>query len=133
MSIVHLVDDEETFVRQLPKTGDAEAGSNMVLSVSGRSAILTIGAKGGLAEDASVTIRYGTADLTATGFPVQISSVATVDEDDEDGLAIRGHFRVSPDFRQRDAGTIWADVTNVADGSGTVTLTPSPPTVRAGQ
>ena len=132
VSIVHLVDDEETFVRQLPKTGDAEAGSNMVLSVSGRSAILTIGAKGGLAEDASVTIRYGTADLTATGFPVQISSVATVDEDDEDGLAIRGHFRVSPDFRQRDAGTIWVDVTNAADGSGTVTLTPSPPTVRAG-
>ena len=104
----------------------------MVLSVSGRSAILTIGAKGGLAEDASVTIRYGTADLTATGFPVQISSVATVDEDDEDGLAIRGHFQVSKDFRQRDAGTIWADITNVADGSGTVTLTPSPPTVRAG-
>ena len=62
----------------------------MVLSVSGRSAILTIGAKGGLAEDASVTIRYGTADLTAKGFPVQISSVATVDEDDEDGLAIQG-------------------------------------------
>ena len=45
----------------------------MALSVSGRSVILTIGAKGGLAEDVSVTIRYGTADLTATGFPVQIS------------------------------------------------------------
>ena len=37
---------------------------------------------------------------------------------DEDGLAIRGHFKVSDEFRQSDAGTIWVDVTNVEDGSG---------------
>ena len=48
------------------------------------------------------------------------------------GLAIRGHFRVSSDFRQRDAGTIWVDVANVVDGSGTATLSSSPATVRAG-
>ena len=106
-------------VKQLPKTGEADAGSNMALSVSGRSVILSIGANGGLAEGASVTIRYGTADLTATGFPVQISASAKGTTSDGDGLAIRGHFRVSDDFRQRDAGTIWADVTNVVDGSGT--------------
>ena len=64
--------------------------------MSGRSVILTIGAKGGIAEDGSVTIRYGTGDLTATGFPVQISSSAKGTADsDEDGLAIRGHFRVN--------------------------------------
>ena len=39
---------------------------------------------------------------------------------------------MSDDFRQRDAGTIWADVTNVIDGSGTATLSASPATVRAG-
>ena len=39
---------------------------------------------------------------------------------------------MSDDFRQRDAGTIWADVTNVVDGSGTATLSSSPATVRAG-
>ena len=129
VSIVTLDDDNnEIFVRQLPKTGDDEAGSKMVLSVSSRSVILTIGAKGGLADDGTVTIRYGTADLTK--FPVQISSVATVDEDDEDGLRIRGYFRVSDEFPQRDAGTIWADVTNAEDGSGTVAV--ATPTVRAG-
>ena len=131
VSIVTLNDDdEEIFVKRLPKTGDAEAGSKMVLSVSGRSVHLTMGAKGGLAEDKYVTIRYGTADLKK--FPVQISSVATVDEDDEDGLAIRGHFRVSADFRQRDAGTIWVDIKNVVEGSGIVAFSTSPPTVRAG-
>ena len=134
VSIVTLNDDnEEIFVRQLPKTGDDEAGSKMVLSVSGRSVILTIGAKGGLAEDGSVTIRYGTADLTAKGFPVQISSSAKGTTDsDEDGLSIRGYFRVSDEFRQRDAGTIWVDVTNAMDGSGTAALSTSPATVRAG-
>ena len=134
VSIVTLDDDnEEIFVRQLPKTGDDEAGSSMVLDVSGRSVILTIGAKGGLAVDGSVTIRYGTADLTAKGFPVQISSSAkgTV-ESEVDGLSIRGYFRVASEFRQRDAGTIWVDVTNAVDGSGTVALSTAPPTVRAG-
>ena len=95
---------------------------SMVLSVSGRSVILSIGAKGGTRQKVTpVTIRYGTADLTATGFPVQISASAKGTTSDGDGLAIRGHFRVSGDFRQRDAGTIWADVTNVVDGSGTAT------------
>ena len=119
-------------VKQLPKTGEADAGSDMALSVSGRSVILSIGAKGGLGEDDFVTIRYGTADLTATGFPVQISASAKGTTSDGDGLAIRGHFRVSDDFRQRDAGTIWADVTNVVDGSGTAAISTSPATVRAG-
>ena len=136
VSIVTLNDDgDEIFVKQLPilKTGDADAGSNMSLSVSGRSVILSIGEKGGLGLDQSVTIRYGTPDLTAKGFPVQISSSAKGTTDsDEDGLSIRGYFRVSDEFRQRDAGTIWIDVTNVLDGSGTVALSTSPATVRAG-
>ena len=124
-------DGDEIFPTKLPDTKDSTAGENMSLSVSGRSVILSIGAKGGLAEDGSVTIRYGTADLTATGFPVQISASAKgTAGNDEDGLAIRGRFRVSDDFRQRDAGTIWADVANVVDGSGTATI--GPDSVRAG-
>ena len=107
----------------MPATG-TDIGSKMVLTVSGRSVILSIGEEGGIAEDGDpVIIRYGTDDLTATGFPVQISASAKGTADsDEDGLAIRGHFRVSDDFRQRDAGTIWADVTNVVDGSGTAAI-----------
>ena len=118
-------------VRQLPKIGDDNAGSEMVLSVSGRSVILSIGAKGGLGEGDSVTIRYGDSD-DPMKFPVQISASAKGTTSDGDGLAIRGHFRVSDDFRQRDAGTIWADVTNVKDGTGTAALSASPATVRAG-
>ena len=124
-------DGDPIAVRQLPKAGDDNAGSQMVLSVSGRSVILSIGAKGGLAEGDSVTIRYG--DSTdPMKFPVQISASAKGTTSDGDGLAIRGHFRVSDDFRQRDADTIWADVTNVVDGSGTAAISSSPATVRAG-
>ena len=125
-------DGDEIFPTKLPDTKDSTAGEKMVLSVSGRSVILSIGAKGGLAEDGSVTIRYGTHgtdDLTK--FPVQISSSAKGTADnDEDGLAIRGRFRVSDEFRQRDAGTIWVDVANAVDGSGTATIDPA--SVRAG-
>ena len=126
-------DGEEIFVTKMPATG-TDVGSEMVLTVSGRSVILSIGEEGGIAEDGDpVIIRYGTDDLTATGFPVQISASAKGTADsDEDGLAIRGHFKVSDGFRQRDAGTIWADVTNVVDGSGTAAISASPATVRAG-
>ena len=124
-------DGDLTPVKQLPKTGETDAGSQMVLSVSGRSVILSIGAKGGLGEGDSVTIRYG--DSTdPMKYPVQISASAKGTTSDGDGLAIRGHFRVSDDFRQRDAGTVWIDVANVVDGSGTAVLLPSPTTVRAG-
>ena len=126
-------DGNEIFVTKMPATGK-DVGSKMVLTVSGRSVILSIGEEGGIAENGDpVIIRYGTDDLTATGFPVQISASAKGTADsDEDGLSIRGHFRVSDDFRQRDAGTIWADVTNVVDGSGTAAIKTSPATVRAG-
>ena len=136
VGIVTLNDDgDEIFVSKIPEKDDGakKAGEEMSLTISGRSVILTIGEEGGIAEDGSVTIRYGTDDLTATGFPVQISSSAKGTADnDEDGLAIRGHFRVSDDFRQRDAGTIWVDIANVIDGSGTATLSSAPATVRAG-
>ena len=125
-------DGDERFVTEIPHEG-SEVDNKMTLKVSGRSVFLIIGPKGGLAADSSssVTIRYGTGDLTK--FPVRISSSAKGTTDsDEDGLAIRGRFRVSDDFRQRDAGTIWVDVTNVVDGSGTATLSTAPDTVRAG-
>ena len=129
VSIVHVVDDEETFVNKIPeKTGDGKkAGEEMMLTASGRTVTLTIGAKGMLGIDGSVIIRYG--DSTdPKKFPVQISLARKVLwTSDGDGLAIRGHFRVSNDFRQRDAGTIWADVTNVVDGSGTAALSAVPP------
>ena len=132
MSIVHVVDDEETFVNKIPeKAGDGKkAGEEMMLTASGRTVTLTIGDEGMLGIDGDVIIRYG--DSTdPKKYPVKISSTAKGTlESDTDGLAIRGHFRVSNDFRQRDAGTIWVDVTNVDDGTGTATL--SAPTVRAG-
>ena len=114
-------------VSEIPKTGEAEAGSKMVLSVSGRSVTVTVGAKGGLKKGDAVTIQYGNAD-----FPVTIpASVVGTSGNDADGLAIHGLYRVSGEngFRQRSAGTIWVDVTNAKDGSGTVTVTP--PSVRA--
>ena len=78
------------------------------------------------ADSPPIIIQYGTAD-----HPVTISARAEgTDVSDEDGLAIRGHFKVSDEFNRRDAGTIWVDVTNVMDGSGTATLTSG--TVRAG-
>ena len=44
--------------------------------------------------------------------------------------AVRGYFKVSDEFPQHDAGTIWVNVTNVEDGSGTASIDPS--SVRAG-
>ena len=138
VSIVHLVDGEETFVTKIPEKNDGakKAGEQMSLSVQSRSVILTIGAEGGIELDGSVTIQYGyISDPPGTGFPVQISSSAKGTSDrDDDGLSIRGHFRVNdlPGFRQRDAGTIFVDVTNVEDGKGTATLSSAPATVRAG-
>ena len=123
-------DGNEILVSQIPKTGEADAGSKMVLSAAGRNVTVTMGAKGGLAEDASVTIQYGTADLTK--FPVQIpASVAGTADNLADGLGIHGSYRVSGDtsFRSRSAGTVWVDVTNVEDGTGTVSV--SPMSVRA--
>ncbi len=123
-------DGNEILVSEVPKTGEANAGSKMVLSVSGRSVTVTIGAKGGLSRGQSVTIQYGTTDLKK--FPVQIpSSVAGTAGNDADGLAIHGSYRVSGEtgFRQRSAGAVWIDVTNVEDGTGTVSVTP--PSVRA--
>ena len=134
VSIVHLVDGEETFVSKIPeKAGDGKkAGEQMELTVQGRSVILTIGdgEGAGLAEGDTVTIRYGDSD-DPKKFPVAISSSAKGTADnDEDGLSIRGRFEVADEFRQRDAGTIWVDITNVADGSGTATI--GPDSVRAG-
>ena len=123
-------DGNEDLVTEIPKTGEANAGSKMVLSVSGRTVTLTMGATGELAEDASVTIQYGTTDLTK--FPIEIpSSVAGTSGNLADGLAIHGSYLVSDEtgFRSRSAGTIWVDVTNVEDGTGTVSVTP--PSVRA--
>jgi len=130
VSIVREVDGDEIFVSEVPKTGEANAGSEMKLAASGTSVTLTIGASGGLARGDTVTIRYGTADLTK--FPVVIpDSVAGTSGSDVDGLAIHGSYRVTGEtgFRQRSAGTVWVDVTNVEDGTGTVSVTP--PSVRA--
>ena len=131
VSIVSEDDDgNEILVSEIPKTGEAGAGNKMKLSASGRSVTLTIGAKGGLAAGGSVTIQYGTADLTK--FPIEIpSSVAGTPGNLADGLAIHASYRVTGEtgFRQRNAGTVWVDVTNVEDGTGTVSVTP--PSVRA--
>ena len=107
----------------IPPKDEDNAGEKMTLVVSRRDVIIQIGEKGELDDTSDpIIIQYGTAE-----HPVKISTRAEGTADsDEDGLAIRGHFRVSDDFRQRDAGTIWVDVTNAADGSGTATLDPTP-------
>ena len=50
------------------------------------------------------------------------------------GLSIRGRYKAASgsNFRTRDAGTIWVDVINAKDGSGTAKLTHRPTNVRAG-
>ena len=122
VSIVHLDDDgNETFV--------AKVADKWALSARGRDVTLTIDPKGKLDPGSSVIIRYGTPD---TKYPVQISdSVRGTAASDEDGLSIRGHFKVSSatGFPERDAGKLFVDITNVKDGTGTATVTP--PSVRA--
>ena len=126
----------DKLVTQLPDedTADMKAGDIMKLEAGVRRVTLMIGKSGGLAEGGDpVRIQYGTADLTKK--PVAISTRAEgTPESDEDGLSIRGYFKVSGErgFRQRDAGTIWVDITNVEDGTGTASITPSPALVRAG-
>ena len=129
VSIVTEDDDgKEILVSQLPKTGEANAGSKMKLSASSHSVTVTMGSKGGLAKGGSVTIQYGTADLTK--FPVTIpASVAGTSGNDADGLAIHGSYRASNQTGWRNTGAIWIDVTNVEDGTGFVSVTP--PSVRA--
>ena len=129
-------DDEskDILVPMLPADAATVADREMVLTVSGRLVTLTIGEAGGLNENSDpVTIQYGTTGTT--GFPVAISSSAVGDADDEmDGLSIRGRFKVSSEsgFHPRNAGTIWVDVINAKDSSGTATLSTRPSTVRAG-
>ena len=124
VSIFHVNDDnEDTFV--------AKVADKWALTARGRDVILTIDPKGKLGIGESVTIRYGTPDLTK--YPVQISDSARgTSGSDEDGLSIRGYYRVSSatGFPQRDAGRVWVDITNVEDGTGTATV--SPDSVRAG-
>ncbi len=123
VSIVHLNDDnEETFVKAV--------ADKWALTTRGYDVTLTVDpAKGKLGIGESVTIRYGTADLTK--YPVVISnSKRGTSGSDEDGLSIRGYYRVSTDFSRRDAGRVWVDITNVEDGTGTATVRPD--SVRAG-
>ena len=127
-------DGEPIVVKQLPKAGDTDAGSQMVLDVSGRQIILIVGAEGMLNEGDSVTVRYGDAP-DPEKYPVHISaSVTGTSGNDADGLAIHGSYRASSEagFRQRPAGTIRVDVTNVEDGTGSVVLTTAPSPPRAG-
>ena len=122
---------DDGLVTQIPSEDEDEdnAGEEMVLTTSRRDVILTIGEKGELDADSDpIIIQYGTKE-----HPVTISARAEGTTDsDTDGLAIRGHFLVSGEFRPRDAGTIFVDVINVEDGSGEAMFDPTPRTVRAG-
>ena len=120
VSIFHVKDGVETFV--------AKVADKWALTARGRDVTLTIDPKGKLGRGDFVIIRYGTPD---TKHPVHISASARgTAASDEDGLSIRGYFKVSATgFTERDAGRIWVDITNVKDGTGTATITP--PSVRA--
>ena len=126
VSIVTEDDDgKEILVSQIPKTGEANAGSKMMLSASSHSVTVTMGATGGLAKGGSVTIQYGN-----DGFPVTIPvSVAGTSGNDADGFAIHGSYRASDKTGWHNTGAIWIDVTNAEDGAGIVSVTP--PSVRA--
>ena len=111
-------------------------GKGWTLKISGHKITVEIGAEGTLDEGDSITVQYGTGD-----FPGIIQNNKSGDPDPEentDGVSIRGYYRAakaSDGFRQRDAGKIWVDVGNVADGDatpGTATITTSPDTIRAG-
>ena len=118
-------------VKMIPPKDEDNEGEEMTLLVSRRDVVITIGEKGELNDESDpIIIQYGTKE-----HPVKISARAEgTDGNREDGLAIRGHFKVNnlPRFRQRDAGTIFVDVTNVMDGSGDAMFDPTPRTVRAG-
>ena len=121
-------DGNEIVVSQVPKTGEAGAGGKMVLSTTSHNVNLTIGAAGGLARGDSVMIQYGTADLTK--FPAVIpASVSGTADNLADGFAIHGSYRASDQTGWHNTGAVRVDVTNVEDGTGTVTVTP--PSVRA--
>ena len=122
VSIVHVKDGAETFV--------SKVADKWALSARGRNVTLTIDPKGKLDPGSSVIIRYGTPDTTK--YPVQISdSVKGTVGSDEDGLSIKGYYRVSSatGFPERATDLIRVDITNVEDGTGTATVTP--PSVRA--
>ena len=127
-------DGEEEFVSMIPGEDDDNPGEELILRTSNRDIIITVGEEGELNQDSDpVIIRYG--DSTdATKYPVKISSSAVgTPSKEDDGLSIRGYYKATDErgFRERSAGTIWADVINVVDGSGTATLETSG-TVRAG-
>ena len=112
----------------------ADDGKGWTLKISGHKITVEIGAEGTLNEGDSITIQYGDGD-----FPGIIQDNKSGDPTkDGDGVSIRGYYRAakaSDGFRQRDAGKIWVDVGNVADGDatpGTATITTSPGTIRAG-
>ena len=97
------------------------------LDVNGQQLTVKVGSDG-LASGDSFTVRYGN-----DAFPAYIQHKATADVDEDDnGVSIRAYFRASEGLRQRDAGVIWVDVTNVEDGAGTATLTTGPSITRAG-
>ena len=122
-------DGKDIPATQVPPTGEDNAGEEMTLIVQRRDVIIQIGEEGELDADSDpIIIQYGTKE-----HPVTISARAEgTDGKDDDGLAIRGHFKVSDDFNRRDAGTIFVDVTNVEDGSGDAMFDPTPRTIRAG-
>ena len=106
----------------------------LILRTSNRDIIITVGEEGELNQDSDpIIIRYG--DSTdAKKYPVKISSSAVgTSSKEDDGLSIRGYYKATDErgFRESSAGTIWADVINVVDGSGTATLETSG-AVRAG-
>ena len=90
-------DGDDILVTMIPSKEKDNAGEEMTLVVSRRDVVITIGEKGELNDESDpIIIQYGTAD-----HPVKISARAEgTDGNDKDGLAIRGHFRVSDEFRQ---------------------------------
>ena len=124
-------DDKEVLNATMVPYDGSNKGTELELEASGRQVSIIVGSKGRLNEGDSVTVRYGDAP-DPMKYPVHISrSVVGTSGNDADGLAVHGWYRASGEagFRPRSTGTIRIDVTNVEDGTGTVTVTS--PSVRA--
>ena len=121
VGIVYTKDGEEVI--------EVSQKDKWALSTRGPDVILTVDPKGMMNVGDSVTVQYGTSDLTK--YPVVISdSLRGTSDSDVDGLSIMAHYKVSTNFTERDAGMVWVDITNVEDGTGTAIV--SPTSVRAG-
>ena len=124
---VGIVTDDGSLAEKVKDGAKTDDDDGWVLKRAGNRLTVTIGPEG-LREGEGITIQYGTLDYLAE---VQSTKAGTPDSD-EDGVRIRGFFKAGKNLGQRDAGSVFVDIENVADGAGTATIVTDPAVTRAG-